>query len=204
MPLRLRRTFVALGLLTSALVTAVVAAPSVGADPDLDINWVVDAQTHIARLNQDISVTGGSFVGTVDLGTGDLTGDLTLPPATTQLKLGSLPLANVTFELVPVGPVTGHVDLSTLTVTQTSTFNIRIPSIRPVLLPINLVGNRCQTATPITITMSGPVDLVNGTTLSGEFTIPQFKNCGLLVTPVLNLVVPGGGNTFSATARPAA
>jgi len=60
MPLKLRRTFVALGLLTSALVTAVVAAPSVGADPDLDINWVVDAQTHIARLNQDISVTGAA------------------------------------------------------------------------------------------------------------------------------------------------
>jgi hypothetical protein len=51
--------------------------------------------------------------------------------------------------------------------------------------------------------MSGPVDLVNGTTLSGEFEIPTFENCGLLTTPILNLIVPGGGNTFSATARPA-
>ncbi len=201
---KLRRTFVAVGLVLTGLLGSVALAPSASADPDLPINWVVDASTHIASLNQDVNVTGGTFVGNVDLGTGEVTGDLSLPPATSQLKLGSLPLANVTFEIEPVGQVTGTVDLATLTITQTSTFNIRIASIRPVLLPINLVGNRCQTAEPITLTMSGQVDLAAGTTLSGEFAIPRFQSCGLLVTPVLNLVVPGDGNTFTATARPAA
>jgi hypothetical protein len=200
---KLRRTFAAFGLLTTSIVGSVALAPSASADPDLAINWIVDAQTHIASLNQDVNVTDGRFTGSVDLATGEVTGDLSLPPATTRLKLGSLPLANVTFEIEPVGPITGTVDFSTLTITQTSTFNIRIPSIRPVLLPINLVGNRCQTAEPITLTMSGQVDLAAGTTLSGEYTIPPFKNCGLLVTPVLNLLAPGPGNTFTATARPA-
>jgi hypothetical protein len=205
MTTKLRRSLAAFGLVLTALTGSVALSPSpAAADPDIPIDWTIDASTHIVRLNQDVTVTGGSFVGSVDLGTGELTGDLTLPPATSQLKLGSLPLANVTFEMVPVGPVSGTVDLATMTVTQTSSFNIRIAAIRPVLFPINLVGRNCQTATPITVTMTGTVDLAAGTTLSGEFAIPRFRNCGLLVTPVLNLIVPGDGNTFTATARPAA
>jgi hypothetical protein len=200
----LRRTFVALGLVFTALSGSVALAPSASADPDLPINWLVDAETHVAGLNQDVSVTGGTFEGSVDLATGEVTGDLTLPPATTQVKLGSLPLANTAFEVTPVGSPTGTVDLSTLTITLTSTFDIEIPYLRPTLLPINLVGDRCQTQEPITLTMTGEVDLVNGTTLSGEYEIPRFKDCGLLVTPILNLIVPGPGNTFTATARPPA
>ncbi|HEX6567728.1 MAG TPA: hypothetical protein VF015_01115, partial [Acidimicrobiales bacterium] len=60
---------------------------------------------------------------------------------------------------------------------------------------------RCQTRTPITLTMSGPVDLVNGSTFTGDFTIPKFKDCGLL-TFAINLLIPGDGNTFTATASP--
>jgi hypothetical protein len=77
-------------------------------------------------------------------------------------------------------------------------------AVRPLGIPfLNLVGNRCQTATPITLTLSGPVDLTAGSTFSGTYTVPRFKNCGL-TTPILNLIVPGGGNTFTATARPPA
>jgi hypothetical protein len=41
----------------------------------------------------------------------------------------------------------------------------------------------------------------SGSSFSGTFTIPRFKDCGLL-TPVLNLLLPGSGNTISATATP--
>jgi hypothetical protein len=51
--------------------------------------------------------------------------------------------------------------------------------------------------------MSGPVDLVNGSTFTGEFAVPKFKNCGL-PTFALNLIIPGDGNTFTATATPKA
>ena len=47
------------------------------------------------------------------------------------------------------------------------------------------------------------VDLANPSTFTGEFTIPRFKNCGLL-TFAINLLIPGDGNTFSATASPKA
>jgi hypothetical protein len=200
---KVRRRVALLAVLVTTL-SGFVATQPAAADPIFPIDWTVDAQTHLNSLDLDVEVTGGSFVGQVDLGTGDISGDITLPQAETQLQLIGLPLANVAFAVTPVGPATGHVDLTTLTATLTSTFDIRVPYVRPLGLPfLNLVGKRCQTATPITLTLSGPVDLTGGSTFSGTFAVPQFKNCGLATT-ALNLVVPGDGNTFTATASPPA
>jgi hypothetical protein len=199
---KLRRALVALGLATTTLLGSIAMAPSASADPIIPINWTVDADTHLAGLDQDISVTGGSFVGQVDLGTGEFSGDLTLPPATTQVELFGLPLANAAFEVAPTGPATGTVDLATLTAELTASFDLKISYLRPIIFPINLVGSRCQTSEAITVTMSGQIDLAAGSVISGDFTIPRFESCGL-TTLALNLLVPGPGNTFTATATPA-
>ena len=39
---------------------------------------------------------------------------------------------------------------------MTSSFDIKIPYLRPLGTRVNLVGSHCQTATPISLTMSGP------------------------------------------------
>jgi hypothetical protein len=180
-----------------------VATPA-SAEPILPINYQVDATTTLANLNQTVTITGGSFVGGLDLANGALTGNLNLPAATSTLALAGLPLATATFEMAPTGPLSGHVDLATLTATTTASFNIRLTSLRPTILPfLNLVRPTCRTATPISLTMSGPIDLVGPSTFSGEFAVPRFRDCGLL-TSILNLLIPGDGNTFSATFAPAA
>jgi hypothetical protein len=62
---------------------------------------------------------------------------------------------------------------------------------------VNLVGDNCRTRSPITIEVSGTVDLANfGLDASGEFEIPRFEGCGLL-TPILSALISGPGNTFS-------
>jgi len=77
----------------------------------------------------------------------------------------------------------------------------------PITLPtlpvqtINLVGDHCTTATPISVTMSGIAKLGATSTFKGTFDIPNFKNCSV-ATAALNQLVPGPGNTFAATARP--
>jgi hypothetical protein len=86
-----------------------------------------------------------------------VSGTLSLPPAETSIEILGLNLADVGFAIEPVGPTTGTFDLSTLTVTMTSSFNIKIPHLNPLGLDfINLVGSRCQTATPITLTPPDP------------------------------------------------
>jgi hypothetical protein len=180
-----------------------VSTPPATADPVIPINWTVNASTHLAKLDLDVTVPPGTFVGSIDLADGNLTGSLTLPPATTRFKAAGLPLADATFAISQAN-VVGHVDFATLQVTATSTFDIRVVSVRPVLLPfVNLVGNRCTTSTPISVTMSGQVDLAAGSTFTGVYTIPPLENCGL-ATPALNLLVPGSGNTFTASFSPTA
>ena len=107
--------------------------------------------------------------------------------------------------------MTGKINLPTLKVTSTSVFNLRITSMYAALpqlpfpLPIpgvNLVGKNCVTESPVSVTMSGTAHLDNTPSkFSGTFSIPNFKNCAAMTT-VLNQLIPGPGNTFSATVTP--
>jgi hypothetical protein len=200
----LRRALAAAAILVVALVGSVALAPPASAAP-IPIQQQIDAVAHVARLDQDIVVEGGSFNGGVDLETGAITGDIVLPPATTFINLaGLIPAARATFEMRPVGPATGHLDLAGGTATITSTFDIFVPRIDPLGVGLlNLSSPRCKTVTPITVTMSGPFNLTGPSTFSGDFTIPRFQDCGLS-TAALNLLAPGPGNTFTATATPVA
>jgi hypothetical protein len=177
-------------------------APAASADPDLAVKWRVDARTHLAKLDREVVVPRGTFTGVIDLGTGELTGDLSLPTADVRLDLGGLvPLVDATFAISQAEPITGHVDFSNLFVTSTAVFDIRIISARPLGSDVNLVGDDCKTSEPISVTMDGTVDLANGSTFSGDYAIPPLETCGLL-TPALNLVIPGEGNTFTGTFTP--
>ena len=201
---KLRRALVLCGVAAAALTASVAGAPVAQADPDLPIHQDIAAQTHLAKLNQDLDSVG-TFDGTFDLGTSALDGDLAFQPSEGSLDLLGFEAAKVTIAIVPTGPAHGSINLGTATVALSTSFNIKILSIKPLGLPFNLVGNNCQTSAPVTLDSTGTIDLATQVvTLDGEFTIPKLKNCGFLVTPVLNLVVPGAGNTFHAVATPRA
>jgi hypothetical protein len=59
------------------------------------------------------------------------------------------------------------------------------------------VPSTCQSA-PATIKLASlkGFSVVNGGNLAGTYTIPKFSGCGVL-TPVLNLTIPGSGNTIA-------
>lgn len=200
------RKFHKLGIAAVVAGTAMATLPagSASAEPLIPIDWKVDATTTMKAFNLKVDVPTGSFKGAFDLGNASLSGDMTLPTATKRIDLGRLPMANVQFAMEQAAPVTGTVtDWSTLAVTTTASFNVRIVSVRPTIMPfVNLVGNKCTTEKPVTTTLGGNVDLVGKTTFSGTYTLPKFKNCGFGVTQVLNAIIPGPGNTFAATFYP--
>ncbi len=165
-------------------------------------NWDVNATTHLKKLNMDVTVPKGNFTGVVDLTTGQLTGDITLPPAQVNLSLAGFGLVTANMQITEAQPITGTLDVSTFQVTATAVFNIKVLSAYPTATPfLNIVGNTCQTSTPVSVTMSGLANLTGSSTFSGLYTIPSLANCGLATT-ALNLVIPGPGNTFSATVAP--
>jgi hypothetical protein len=176
-------------------------------DPVIPFDYTVNATTHLKTLDQTITVPAGRFVGGIDVANtpdrlAPLAGNITLPPATFTYKAaGILGLVTATAKISQTQPVTGTLDLNTFVITATATFNIRIVNAHATGSTTNLVGNSCVTATPVSVTMSGPASLGGASTFTGEYTLPKFKTCGLGTT-ALNLVLPGPGNTFTAVATP--
>jgi hypothetical protein len=201
----LRRPILALvAALASSLVLVVEASPPASAtDLVIPVHYTVNASTTLAKLHQTVVVPPGSFVGSIDVTTRVLTGNLTLPPASTTVNIAGIGVAKATFSLSQVKPVIGTVNLSTLTAVATASFNVLVVSVEPLGLPVNVVGNHCGTATPVTVTFSGPISLKGSSHFSGNYTIPPLSRCGL-ATPALNLLVPGPGNVFTASFSPAA
>ena len=225
---RLAVLVVALSALAPAALFARPAAAFPPGDPIYMFKYNVAATSEMAKLNQTVSPPPGIFQGGIDLSTGQLKGSIILPPASFTYAVEGLVPVTATAAIVQVKPVTGHVNIGNFHVTATATFNIHIltayvstptlptlptlPVSLPVTLPsiplppvtippVNLVGNSCQTATPISVTMSGTAHLGSASKFTGTFTIPDFANCGP-ATSVLNQLIPGSGNTFSAVATP--
>jgi hypothetical protein len=205
MPRVLGSKFAVAAVGLAALVGVSLVAPSAGAaDPTVTITDNLDASTHLNTLNQDVKIPRGTMTATINLATGALTGNITLPPATVTLRQVGLPIATATMAIAQTKPVTGHVDLTTFHVTATSIFNIKVLRASPALLPfVNLVGNQCTTAQPVSVTMSGTADLTGPSTFTGTYTIPKFKTCQG-ATLALDVAISGPGNTFTATATPKA
>jgi hypothetical protein len=211
-----RRCLVGIAVAAMCAPVAVVARPA-SAFPKhhtvIKFNYKVLATTYVKKLDQTIT-TPGRFKGGISIEAQRLEGSINLPPVSFTFSQAGIPLVTATAQIVQAKPVKGTIDLRTLKVKVTSSFNMRIrsayvanpsvPGIGPLpvaLPPVNLVGDQCTTETPIVVTMAGKANLTKKSTFKGTFTIPNFKTCSLM-TDVLNQLVPGPGNTFSATATP--
>ena len=197
-----RRCTRALAAAVVACGVVVLAAPAASADPKIPFSQDVYARTHLAKSGMDITVPPGLFEGTIDLATGEETGNLTLPPATVTMNLfGVLPAADASFVMAPAGPITGHVDLATFNVDTTASFNVKLAKLTPHGTDVNLVGDNCTTTEPITVRMQGVVNPAAGGTFASTYSIPSFRDCQLL-TEVITAFVSGPGNTFFASFAP--
>ncbi len=197
-----RRFSRALAAAVVACGVVVLAAPAASADPKIPFSQDVYARTHLAKSGMDITVPPGLFEGTIDLATGEETGNLTLPPATVTMNLfGVLPAADASFVMAPAGPITGHVDLATFNVDTTASFNVKLAKLTPHGTDVNLVGDNCTTSEPVTVRMQGVVNPAAGGTFASTYSIPSFQDCQLL-TEVITAFVSGPGNTFIASFAP--
>jgi hypothetical protein len=187
--------------LLAALGCAAPVAASVSAT-QVHLDESVKATTTLAKLKQTIVIPPGTFVGTVSAATGAMSGTLTLPTATTTVAIAGIGLAKVQVSLEPTAPTTGVFNFATDVVNATSKFNIHVVSVEPLGLPVNLVGRRCTTSTPVSLSFTGVVPPFGTGKVGGTYTIPPLAHCGAS-TAVLNVAIAGGGNTFSATMAPA-
>ena len=123
----------------------------------------------------------------------------TLPDATGSFRQFGLIPVTATTHFINNGPTTGTLNLSTGAVTTTSHVTLQIVSLSVAGLPVP-VGPSCESSTPavIQVTSQAGFNILKGGNLAGNYTIPQFTNCGL-ATPLINLTLPGPGNTITLT-----
>jgi hypothetical protein len=194
------RRFVALAVGASLLAFGAVAATdgTASADTVLNVHYALTGTTFIKKLNTTVNLGNGTLASTVDLTTGTTSSTLTFPPATASVKeFGIIPVT-ATEVMVQNGPAAGTANLSTNTLTSTANVTLQITklTIFGVSVP---VGSSCQT-TPFNIAVSSQSGFTvgGGGPVAGTYTIPAFHNCGLN-TLLLNLTIPGSGNTLNLT-----
>ena len=186
------------GIAAATPALASPAARTAPSDSIVSVSYPVTGSTFIKAIGSTIDLGPGTLSTTADLTTSTLTGTLTLPPATGSFKeLGLVPVTATT-EMIQDGTATGTVNFTTNAVTTTATDTIKLTSLKVAGVPI-LVGPSCETS-PATIAVSSEAgfNVLNGGTLSGTYTIPPFAHCGL-ATLLINLTLPGPGNTISLT-----
>ena len=186
-------------LLAAAAVAA--TAPSASADTVVSAHYSLTGSTFIKKLNATVNLGSGTLSATVDLTTGAVSSTLSLPPATVSMKeLGIIPVS-ATAAMVQNGPATGSANLTTNTITSSASIIFKITNLTVAGLSIP-IGNNCESS-PFSVSLSsGPgFTVAGGGPLSGSYTIPPLHHCGL-TTPVLNLLIPGPGNTFNLTLGP--
>jgi hypothetical protein len=190
---------------TAILAFALVGAAVLGsggpaqADPKFPLFWGnVTGETVLAKPAVRMPIPKSSFAAVIDIADGSINGDIKTPDLTLKMKLfGFLPVTSIV-RLVPVGKTAGKADLGAGKIQATTTFTIEVVRTSSDLTPkINLVPAGCTTNAPsaATIHNTGPIDLGGTIPMEGVFTVPAFKNCGIL-TPLLTYLISGPGNTL--------
>jgi hypothetical protein len=193
-----RLTVLAAGASLLAAAAVAATAGSASADTVINAHYALTGSTFIKKLNTTVDLGAGTLAATVDLDTGAVSSTLTLPPATVSMKeLGVIPVS-ATAALVQNGPATGSANLTTNTITSSASVIFKITKLKVAGLSVP-IGSNCESS-PFSVSLSsGPGFTVSGGgPLSGSYTIPPLHGCGL-TTPVLNLLIPGPGNTFNLT-----
>jgi hypothetical protein len=185
-------TAAGLAVTAGGIATAGAASASSG----LTVKYKVTGSTFLKSVNTTAQLGPGTLKSTVNLKNGKLTASLSLPPASVSFKEFGLVPVSATTEFVQDGPTTGQLNVSTGAVSTTSKIILKLTSMTVAGVPVP-VPSTCQSA-PATIQLASlkGFSVVNGGNLAGTYTIPDFSGCGLL-TPVLNLTIPGSGNTIA-------
>jgi hypothetical protein len=198
---RLRRGLTlisAAGLLAGAGGLALAGPASAAASgSSITVKYTVNGSTYLKSVNTTATLGPGTLKSTVNLKTAKLTASLTLPAATVSYsEFGIIPVTATT-EFVQDGPTTGKVNVNTGAVSTTSKITLKLTALTIAGLPTPVPAG-CETATPAVVALKSlkGFSVVKGGNLSGTYTIPKFAHCGLL-TPVLNLTIPGAGNTIA-------
>jgi hypothetical protein len=182
-----------------AVTGGIMTAGAASAGSTLTVTYKITGSTTIKSVDATTDLGPGKLVTKVNLTNGSLTANLTLPPANIVFKEFGVVPVTATAAFVQDGKTTGQLNPQTGAVATKSKIIIKLTalSIAGYAIPVPAT---CQSATPAVIKLASQkgFSVVKGGNVAGTYTIPPVAGCGAL-TPLLNLIFPGPGNTILLT-----
>ncbi|MCP3803868.1 hypothetical protein NLX83_31825 [Allokutzneria sp. A3M-2-11 16] len=206
------RTAVLAVALVAVLVTASASAggatrpvPVAPACPSCEaltpIDFKIVGKSTMAKLRSDLAMGPGEMRTLLDAKTGDVTGDLILPPSPGYFIVFGFTPATSTVDFIPEGRTVGKIVRGVLN--TVSKVTIRLREVKVAGVPLD-VGPNCRTATPVVIELTSgpsPPPFVPPRLLKplyGTFTMPAFTGCGAKepLDSLLTGLISGPGNAI--------
>ena len=175
----------------------IASSGAASAATGLHATYKVTGSTFLKAPNFTLTLGPGTLAAGVNLATGAIRATLTLPNATGSFLQDGLIPVTATTRFINDGPTTGKLNLLTGTVQTTSKITLQIVSLS--VAGVNVpVGDSCETSSPVVVPVKSlpGFNALLGGKLAGSYTIPGFQNCEL-ATPLINLTIPGSGNTIT-------
>jgi hypothetical protein len=187
----------AAGLVGAGALVAAAGPASAGPAASITAKYKVKGSTFLVGPGATLPLGPGQLTAKVNGSTGKVSATLSLPPATASFKQFGVVPVTATTQFINDGPTTGKVNLKTGAVSTTSKITLQIVSLSVAGIPVP-VGNSCETGSPVVVKLKSQkgFSIVNGGSVAGSYTIPDFSNCGL-ATLLINLTIPASGNTIT-------
>lgn len=182
-----------------AALAVMVGSGGASAGSTLKATYPVKGSTFLRAPDFTLALGPGTLAASVNLTTGAITANLKLPDATGSFKQEGVIPVTATTQFIDDGPTRGRLNLNTGAVRTTSKITLRIVNLKVSGADVP-VGSSCQTSAPVevAVTSQSGFNPLKGGKLAGTYTIPKFAHCEL-ATPLINLTLPGPGNTIALT-----
>ncbi|MFI9812109.1 hypothetical protein [Saccharothrix variisporea] len=163
----------------------------------LKLKYKVDGVNRVAKLQSDLVIGPGTLETEIDLITGDLKGDLTLPPSNGYFIVFGFMPNTARVDLIPTAQVVGKIAAGQIK--ANSQLHIKLSEVHVNGQPLD-VGPDCKTATPASIDLEGPFDLAK-IPMKATFTIPPFAGCqgAEKLDPLFSGLISGPDNKLEMT-----
>ncbi|MEJ2856725.1 MULTISPECIES: hypothetical protein [unclassified Saccharothrix] len=163
----------------------------------LKLKYKVDGVNRVAKLQSDLVIGPGTLETEIDLITGDLTGDLTLPPSSGYFIVFGFMPNTARVDLIPTSKVVGKIAAGQIK--ANSQLHIKLSDVQVNGQPLD-VGPDCKTSTPASIDLEGPFDLAK-IPMKATFTIPPFAGCrgAEKLDPLFSGLISGPDNKLDMT-----
>ncbi|WP_086819946.1 hypothetical protein [Allokutzneria sp. NRRL B-24872] len=170
-----------------------------GVDALTPIDFKIVGKSTVAKLGSDLAMGPGEMRTLLDAKTGDVTGDLLLPPSAGYFVMFGFTPTTSTVDFTQDGKTVGKIVRGVLT--TTSKISIRLREVKVAGVPLD-VGPNCRTVTPAVIELTSgpsPPPFVPPRLLKplyGTFTMPAFSGCGAKepLDSLLTGLISGPGN----------